>query len=105
MDENKLKDIEERLELAENTLRALSLSDRYVFTKLLAILDGKNIQLGTGTGTKIGTAVTQKLGLWGVTLVVQQATIVNADGNLADITTKFNTLLSQLEAIGLNASS
>ena len=35
----------------------------------------------------------------------QQAHIINADGNLADITTKFNTLLSELEAHGLIASA
>ena len=35
----------------------------------------------------------------------QQAHIADADGTLADITTKFNTLLSQLESHGLNASS
>jgi len=35
----------------------------------------------------------------------QQAHIVDADGTLADITTKFNTLLSELEAFGPLASS
>lgn len=39
------------------------------------------------------------------TPVAQQAHIIDADGNLADITTKFNTLLAQLEAYGLLASS
>lgn len=36
---------------------------------------------------------------------VQQAHIVDADGTLADITTKFNTLLASLETIGLLATS
>lgn len=35
--------------------------------------DGSNVALGTGTGTKLGTASTQKLGLWGATPVVQPA--------------------------------
>lgn len=35
----------------------------------------------------------------------QQATIVDADGTLADITTKFNTLLADLEGFGLLAST
>ena len=34
-----------------------------------------------------------------------QPHIVDADGNLADITTKFNTLLAQLETLGILASS
>ena len=40
----------------------------------VGITDAKNIILGTTTGTKIGTATTQKLGFWNVTPVVQQAT-------------------------------
>jgi len=31
----------------------------------------------------------------------RQAAIVNADGTLADLTTKFNTLLTELETMGL----
>jgi hypothetical protein len=30
----------------------------------IAMADGQNIVLGTGTGTKIGTSISQKLGLW-----------------------------------------
>lgn len=33
--------------------------------------------------------------------VVSKAHIVDADGTLSDITTKFNTLLSQIESLGL----
>jgi len=67
--------------------------------------EANNLVFGTTTGTKIGTATNQKLGFFNVTPVVQQATIADADGTLADITTKFNTLLAQIEALGLNASS
>ena len=35
------------------------------------------------------------------TVATPQPHIVDADGTLADITTKFNTLLSQLETLGL----
>jgi hypothetical protein len=35
--------------------------------------DGDNLVLGTTTGTKIGTAVAQKLGFWNATPVVQPA--------------------------------
>lgn len=37
----------------------------------VGITDAKNIVLATTTGTKIGTATTQKLGFWNVTPVVQ----------------------------------
>lgn len=41
----------------------------------------------------------------GVTPQAQQTTIVDADGTLADITTKFNTLLADLEGFGFLASA
>lgn len=41
------------------------------------------------------------IGFFSVTPQVQQATIADADGTLADITTKFNTLLADLEGYGL----
>lgn len=46
--------------------------DRYVFQRHLQLLDGKNIQLAKGVGTKIGTEATQKLGFYGTTPVAQQ---------------------------------
>jgi hypothetical protein len=39
----------------------------------IGIADGKNINVGSTTGTKIGTATTQKLGLWNATPVIQPA--------------------------------
>lgn len=58
--------------------------------------DAKNVAVGTTTGTKIGTAATQKLGFWNVTPVVQpagaaQAALTNSTGGTADGT---------LEAVG-----
>ena len=41
----------------------------------------------------------------GLEPIVAQPHIIDADGNLADITTKFNTLLSQLETLGILATS
>jgi hypothetical protein len=43
----------------------------------LEIADAKDIVLATGTGTKIGTATTQKLGFFGVTPVVQQTELTD----------------------------
>ena len=70
-----------------------------------AFIMGGNLSTDATTGTKIGTGATQKLGFWNATPVAQQANIVDADGTLADITTKFNTLLAQLKAEGLLASA
>ncbi len=47
-------------------------SDRYIFHKKVQFLDGRDIQLGKSTGTKIGTETTQKIGFFNKTPVVQQ---------------------------------
>lgn len=44
----------------------------------LTISDTRNIILATGTGTKIGTATSQKLGFWNATPIVQPTTAVAA---------------------------
>ncbi len=44
-------------------------------------------------------------GFFGAAPVAQPVHIVDADGTLADITTKFNTLLGQVAALGLQAAS
>jgi hypothetical protein len=54
-----------------------------------SLADASNIVLGTGTGSKIGTATTQKLGFWNATPIVQpaaaaQAALTNSTGGTAD---------------------
>ena len=71
----------------------------------ITFINGLNMAFNTSAGTKIGTAATQKIGFWNATPVVQPTTIVDADGTLADITTKFNSLLSKMETCGLLASA
>lgn len=66
----------------------------------LTMTDAKNVILNTTTGTKIGTAVGQKLGFWNATPVVQQAAaaqaaLTNSTGGTADAT---------LEAVGATNS-
>jgi hypothetical protein len=77
----------------------------YVLIKDNLDISTKNIITDTTTGTQIATGATQKLGFFGTTPAVQQAHEVDADGTLADITTKFNSLLSKLETLGLLASA
>lgn len=85
---------------------SIGLIDKYEFSSTAFVIsDANNIVVGSVTGTKIGTDVTQKIGFWDVTPIVQPAPIIDADGTLADITTKFNTLLAQMAATGLQAAS
>ena len=93
-------------------------------TGSFTFLDGANFIFGTTTGTKIGTATTQKLALWNATPVVQpasanQAALTNStggsyDGTLAALTTynaatinnnftDIYTLLTALRTALLNA--
>lgn len=55
----------------------------------LEVADAKNIVVGTTTGTKIGTAVSQKIGFWNKAPVVQpsgsaQAALTNSTGGTTD---------------------
>ena len=78
MDELKIRQI------VKEELSILVKSDRFVFEKLIQVLDGRNIKLGTGTGTKIGTSggsSGQKIGFFNATPVVQQTGVaVSAAG-------------------------
>ena len=64
------------IEIIRRELGSYFNSDRSVIEKpLTQFLDGRNIQLGTGTGTKIGTGTNQKLGFFNASPVVQQAAL------------------------------
>lgn len=72
-------------------------------TRLAIAGNGRDFILDTTIGTKWGDAVGQKQSWWGVAPITQPSGIVDADGTLADLTTKFNVLLSRLELMGLLA--
>jgi hypothetical protein len=76
MDE--LTQLKTQVQLLQARLDRLEKSDRYTFEKTIQILDGRNIQLGIATGTKIGTAATQRIGFYGVAPVAQQVRPTNA---------------------------
>jgi hypothetical protein len=59
--------------------------------------------LTTATGTKIGTATTQKLGFFNATPVVQQAAIADAT-DAATAITQLNDLLAAMRTLGLIAT-
>lgn len=65
--------------------------------------DANNIAVGTTTGTKIGTATTQKLGFFNATPVVQQAAVADAT-DAASTQDRLNDLLARLRTLGLIAT-
>jgi len=80
--------------------------DKYTFSKKIKMMDGKNIQLGRGVGTQIGTATDQKLGFFGETPVDQPATITDPAGGEtidAQARTAINALIDRLQELGLIA--
>ena len=56
---------------------AASKNKRITLTELFKIPDAVDIATGTTTGTKIGTATTQKISLWNATPVAQPAAVAN----------------------------
>lgn len=87
-------------------LASLLKSDRYLFEKHLQIADGRNIQTGLTTGTKIATAATQKLGFFGVTPVDQPATVSDPSGGITDdaqARAAINSIIDRLQELGLIA--
>ena len=72
-------------------------------TSLLHLADAGNITVGTTTGTKIGTATTQKLGFYNATPVVQPAAVADATTAI-DVITQLNDLLAKLRTLGIIAT-
>jgi hypothetical protein len=66
-----------------------------------------NLTFGTTTGTKLGTATTEKLGFWNNAPVVQGALVADASGGViqdAEARTAINTLLARMRLYGLIAT-
>jgi hypothetical protein len=84
-------------------LAKFSFSDRFFIYKNMQFADGVSIQTGLTNGLKIGTSESEKLAFFGITPVVQQASIADADGTLASATTQINQVLDLLDAYGLTA--
>lgn len=84
---NEIQQLNQRIEYLEGVIHALVLSDRFRISKTMQFDDGRNIQVATGVGTKVGTAVGQKLSFWGVTPVIQQVRPTNADTIISTGTT------------------
>ena len=89
-------------------------NDRYIFQRELEITNGRDIILGEGVGTKIGTSATQKLGFYGDTPIVKPSALTSAVGGTIDGTwgsaeeteminmrTRIAELESTLQSLGL----
>ena len=72
-------------------------------TGLFTIADALDIAVGTTTGTKIGTATTQKLGFYNSTPVVQPTAVADAT-DAASVITQLNALLTRMRNLGLIAT-
>ena len=71
-----------------------------------AVLDGVNLSFGTTSGTKLGTATTQKIGFYNVTPVDQPATVTDPTGGVtqdAEARTAINAIIDRLQELGLIA--
>jgi hypothetical protein len=69
----------------------------------VTIADATNIILNTTTGTKIGTATSQKIGFFDKTPVVQPTAVADAT-TAVDVITRFNELLTRMRNLGLIAT-
>ena len=72
-------------------------------SSLLHLADAGNITVGTTTGTKIGTATTQKIGFYNATPVVQPTAVADAT-TAVDVITQLNALLAKLRTLGIIAT-
>jgi len=78
-------------------------SDRYIFHKTVQMLDGRNIIVGKGTGTKIGTESTQKIGFFGATPVIQRSAF-NAPSNPSETYVQAEAQSAVTQIIALNTT-
>ena len=72
--------IEEVRSIIHNEFQEFLASDRYIFHKPFQMLDGRNVQFGKTTGTKMGTETSQKVAFYGVTPVIQASAIASPSG-------------------------
>lgn len=89
MDENFEQDVRR---IIREELSSFIGSSQYVFQKDARFFDGRNIQIGFGTGTQIGTDVAQKLAFYGKTPISQPSTPAST----------FAGIIGLLQSLGLS---
>jgi len=90
-------------ELIKKELQAHFGFDKYIFSKLIQIMDGRNIVVGKGVGTKFGTETTQKLGFFGKTPIVQVSAIGSPSADVNSLKTAVDLIRTALTNLGLSA--
>jgi hypothetical protein len=65
--------------------------------------DGKNVKLGTVTGTKIGSSTSEKLGFFNKTPVSQRGAIASPAANSSSLKTAVDAIRQALIDLGLTA--
>ena len=76
------------------------------FTGSITIADAIDIVLNATTGTKIGTATTQKLGFYNAVPVVQGASVADPTGGATvdnEARTAITALISRIKTVGITA--
>jgi hypothetical protein len=93
-------ELEQMVLTLKGRLDAYEFTDRFMFSKTVQMADGRNIQLGRTTGTKIGTAADQKIGFFGHAPVAQQSHIsAPSSGTTVDSQAR-GAITSTLTALG-----
>lgn len=80
--------------------------DRYTIQKLMQFFDGRNIQTGRTTGTKIGLSALEKSSFHGSTPVIQASAIsaptittISGSGDDANINANFSALEASINSL------
>lgn len=102
---------EERLTELEREVTALKAlrvetKDSSIFEKDITMFDGRSFRFGGNKGTKLGISASQKIGLYGVTPIVQQGTISPASGGAtvdSQARTVITNIINALKNIGITA--
>ena|SRR3990167_5906334 len=99
---NELQQMNERITYLEGVIADLTKSGKYTLWKDVVLY--KDIDIGATAGIKIGTASTQKIGLWGTTAVVQPTAITDVASGASDsdgtARAKINQILAALRLPG-----
>jgi hypothetical protein len=94
-------------QIIKEELEQILIGEKFVFSKPIQIMDGRNIVMGKTTGTKFGTETGQKIGFYNKTPVVQGSTISDPSGQATDLDaearTAINALIDRLQDIGIIA--
>lgn len=104
------EEIEKEIEIMKSEIQSLRSklafikSDRFVFSRLLQLMDGRNLQTGRSTGSKIGLSANEKVSVYGVSPVIQGATINDPSGGATVDTEARNaidSLINRLQDFGI----